>query len=91
VTGRERRAALSAGIFLAPALVLIAVFFFLPVLAALLLSFTDFDLYALGDLNRLRFVGFANYLQLLQSPLFWTALGNTFYFVLAGGPVSVGI
>jgi len=91
VTGRERRAALSAGIFLAPALVLIAVFFFLPVLAALLLSFTDFDLYALGDLNRLRFVGFANYLQLLQSPLFWTALGNTFYFVLAGGPLSVAI
>ncbi|MFO1424629.1 MAG: sugar ABC transporter permease [Candidatus Competibacteraceae bacterium] len=91
MTGRERHATLSAGIFLSPALLLIAVFFFLPVLAALLLSFTDFDIYALGDLNRLRFVGFANYLQLLQSPLFWTALGNTFYFVLVGGPLSVAI
>ncbi len=85
--GPERHAALSAWAFLAPALLLIAVFFFLPVLAALLLSFTDFDIYALGDLDRLRFVGFANYLQLLQSPLFWTALGNTFYFVVVGGPL----
>jgi multiple sugar transport system permease protein len=91
MTGSERHATLSAGIFLAPALLLIAVFFFLPILAALLLSFTDFDIYALGDLDRLRFVGFANYLNLLQSPLFWTALGNTFYFVIVGGPLSVAI
>ena len=91
MTGHQRHATLSAGIFLAPALLLIAIFFFLPVLAALLLSFTDFDIYALGDLNRLRFVGFANYLQLLQSPLFWTALGNTLYFMLVGGPLSVAI
>ncbi len=89
--GSERHAALSAWLFLAPALLLIAVFFFLPVLAALLLSFTDFDIYALGNLNRLRFVGFNNYLQLLQSPLFWTALGNTFYFVIVGGPLSVAV
>ncbi len=89
--GPERHAALSAWTFLAPALLLIAVFFFLPVLAALLLSFTDFDIYALGDLGRLRFVGFANYLQLLQSSLFWTALGNTFYFVVVGGPLSVAV
>jgi len=53
VIGPERHAALSAWAFLAPALALIAVFFFLPVLAALLLSFTDFDIYALGDLDRL--------------------------------------
>ncbi len=91
MTGRERHDTLSAGLFLAPALILITVFFFLPVGAALLLSFTDFDIYALGDLERLRFVGLSNYLQLLQSPLFWTALGNTGYFVLVGGPLSVAV
>jgi len=89
--GLERHAAFSAWVFLAPALLLIAVFFFLPVLAALLLSFTDFDIYALGDLDRLRFIGFNNYQQLLQSPLFWTAMGNTFYFVIVGGPLSVAV
>jgi len=89
--GPERHTARSGWAFLAPALLLIAVFFFLPVLAALLLSFTDFDIYALGDLDRLRFVGFSNYLHLLQSPLFWTALGNTCYFVVVGGPLSVAV
>ena len=87
----ERQLARSGWAFLAPALLLIAVFFFLPVLAALLLSFTDFDIYALGDLRRLRFVGLENYAQLLHSPLFWTALGNTGYFVLLGGPLSVAV
>ncbi len=89
--GYERRMALSGWAFLTPALLLITVFFFLPVIAALLLSFTDFDIYALGDLNRLRFIGFNNYQQLLQSPLFWTALANTFYFVMIGGPLSVAV
>ena len=89
--GYERRMALRGWAFLTPALLLITVFFFLPVIAALLLSFTDFDIYALGDLNRLRFIGFNNYQQLLQSPLFWTALANTFYFVMIGGPLSVAV
>ena len=59
--------------------------------AALLLSFTDFDLYALADAGNARFVGLGNYVQLLQTPLFWKALGNTFYFVLVGGPLSVAV
>lgn len=75
--------------FLAPALSAIAIFFFLPVAAALALSFTDFDIYALGNLDNLRFIGLDNYVRLLQNPLFWKALANTFYFVLIGGPLSV--
>ena len=77
--------------FLAPALSAICVFFFLPVVAALLLSFTDFDIYALGNRDYLRFIGLQNYKQLLQNPLFWKALGNTCYFVLIGGPLSVAV
>ena len=41
--------------FVAPALFALALFFFLPVIAALLLSFTDFDIYAVADLSNLRF------------------------------------
>ena len=77
--------------FLAPAMTAIFVFFFLPVLAALLLSFTDFDIYALGNPDHLRFIGLQNYARLLENPLFWKALGNTFYFVLVGGPLSVAV
>ncbi len=76
-------------LFAAPALVIIGVFFFLPVLGALALSLTDFDLYALADLRNLRFVGLDNYWQLMHSREFWGALGNTCYFVALGVPLSV--
>ncbi|HTV23834.1 MAG TPA: sugar ABC transporter permease [Polyangiaceae bacterium] len=78
-------------LFVAPALSVIALFFAVPVLAALALSFTDFDIYALADLGNVRFVGFANYLRLLQTPLFWRALGNTLFFVAIGVPLSIGL
>jgi multiple sugar transport system permease protein len=77
--------------FVAPALLVIGVFFFLPVFAALLMSLTDFDIYALADLRNLRFVGLGNYVSLLQTPLFWQAFGNTLYFVVVGVPLSIGV
>lgn len=80
----------SAWIFVAPALVVIAAFFVLPVLAAFFLSFTDFDLYALADIHNMRFVGLENYLNLLHTPLFWQAMGNTAWFVVLGVPLSIG-
>ncbi|NJD05569.1 MAG: sugar ABC transporter permease [Methylococcaceae bacterium] len=77
--------------FVAPALSLLTVFFFAPVGAALLLSFTDFDIYALGDLSSLRWIGLGNYQQLSSSLQFWMALRNTGYFVVVGGPLSVAV
>jgi multiple sugar transport system permease protein len=80
----------SAGLwFAAPALLAIALFFFVPVAAALGLSLTDFDLYALADPRALRFVGLRNYAELLREPVFWTALRNTALFVVVGAPLSV--
>ena len=75
--------------FVAPALALIGLFFFVPVLAGLFLSFTDFDIYAIGRPDTARFMGLENYRQVLSNPLFWQALGNTFLFVILGGPLSV--
>jgi multiple sugar transport system permease protein len=85
------RASLAGWAFAAPALVVLGVFFFLPVLAALALSLTDFDLYALADMRNLRFVALGNYLDLLQTPIFWKALRNTTYFVLVGVPLSIAV
>jgi multiple sugar transport system permease protein len=77
--------------FAAPAMIMLGLFFFVPVLLAFALSLTDFDLYALADMNDLRFIGFGNYAELLQTPLFWKALGNTFYFVIVGVPLSIAL
>ena len=79
----------AAWLFLAPALLVLGVFFLLPVLGALGLSLTDYDLYALADIHNLRFVALHNYLALLQRPLFWSALGHTVYFVAVGVPLSM--
>jgi multiple sugar transport system permease protein len=81
----------TAWLFLAPALMVIGVFFALPVLGALVLSFTDYDLYALADPHNVRFVGLHNYLALLQRPLFWAALGHTVYFVAVAVPLSMAV
>ncbi len=87
----SRRSSLAAWGFAAPALAVIALFFVLPVIAGLALSLTDFDIYALASLRNLRFVGLDNYVQMLQRPLFWTALANTAYFVVVGVPLSIGV
>ena len=84
------KAGYAAWLFAAPALIVIGVFFFLPVLGALAVSLTDFDLYALADLRTLRFVGLGNYWHLLHAPEFWRAVGNTVYFVALGVPLSLG-
>ena len=81
----------AAWCFVAPALLVIAVFFFLPVVAALAMSLTDFDIYALADSGNLRLVGLHNYAQLLRTPLFWQAFGNTLYFVVVGVPLSITV
>src|SRR5262245_11128749 len=75
--------------FVAPALLVIVVFFAVPVGAGFLLSFTDVDVYAIGDPRHVRVVGLANYARLVREPRFWIALRNTAYFVLVGGPLSV--
>jgi len=82
---------LAGWLFAGPALAVIVFFFIVPVIAAFGISLTDFDIYALADIDNLRFVAFDNYLALLQRPLFWKALGNTFYFVLVGAPISVAV
>jgi multiple sugar transport system permease protein len=77
--------------FLAPALLAIGVFFFIPVIAAFVMSFTDFDIYSLANWRYARFVGLRNYLQLFEDPLFWKALKNTLYFLVLGGPLSIAV
>ena len=79
----------SAAVFLAPALGLLLLFFFLPVVIGVFLSLTDFDVYAIGNPGTARMVGLANYQYVLGDATFWKALRNTLYFVVVGGPLSV--
>ena len=79
----------AGALFLVPALTMIGVFFFLPVVAGLVLSLTDFDIYSLGSAANTRFIAFENYVVLLRNPLFWKALANTLYFSVVAGPLTL--
>ena len=87
-TSHEVRA---AWMLLAPGLTAITVLFVLPIGAALLLSLTDFDIYSLGDIANVRFIGLRNYRNLLADPLLWKAMRNTALFLIVGGPLTLGV
>jgi multiple sugar transport system permease protein len=74
-------------LFVAPALAAIALFLFIPVFASLLLSFTDFDIYAVANIDNLRFIGLGNYAALLADQRFWSSLWKT--VIIVGSAVAL--
>src|SRR5690348_17197445 len=63
-------------LFLAPMFLLLVVFKFIPMVQALYLSLTNYDL-----LSPPKFVGLKNYGTLLRDPLFHQSVGVTLYYV----------
>ncbi len=71
--------AISAWIFLSPAVILLGIFVLWPIAYLFYLSFTAGNFTISGT----RWVGLRNYLRLVLSPDFWQVIGNTVYFTLA--------
>lgn len=74
----------AAALLTLPAFVVIFVFFVVPLLLAVGISFTRYDL-----LSAPKWVGLANYASLFADPQFQTSMANTVYF--AGGQVVIGV
>jgi multiple sugar transport system permease protein len=70
--------------FVAPALILIAVFFLIPIGWSLLLSLQADNL-----LGSSHYVGLANYRALTKDPVFRSAIGHTLLYTVIFVPVSV--
>jgi len=83
-----RRAVIGYG-FSGPFLVLFAVVLLLPILAALAMAFTDFNLAAVRDPFGTRFVGLENFRRLLSDEVFRKAAWNTTVFVVFGVPLTL--
>lgn len=72
--------------FASPWLIGFVVFTAGPVIASILLSFTEYDV-----LHPAQFVGMENYRELFgRDPVFWKALGNT-AFMVAGVPLGMAV
>lgn len=83
--GRLRRSELSGLWFVAPAALFFVVFNFYPLLRALFLSLTEYNL-----VSPPRFVGLENYLALLEDDRFIKAFGNTILY-MAGTTIPMWI
>jgi putative chitobiose transport system permease protein len=73
-----RRFTLTPYLFLAPALLLIAVFVLYPIGAVVYYSFTDYDI-----VRPPVWIGLENYQRLVADPTFWKALGNSVVYLIA--------
>ncbi|UES60147.1 ABC transporter permease subunit (plasmid) [Roseibium aggregatum] len=70
-----------------PAGLLLAIVILMPIVAVILLSFSD---YTLGALDW-EFIGLSNYRKLLSDAVFWRSIRNTFFYVAIVVPGSVGL
>ena len=75
--------------FALPFVLIFAVFLAGPVVASMLLSFTNFGLRDLRNPLGVDVIGFDNYLALFADARFWTSLLNTAYFVVVGVPLTI--
>jgi multiple sugar transport system permease protein len=80
-----------AWLFCLPFMVFFLAFGLWPVVASLLMSFTDIRSRDLRTPFNVGFVGFDNYVTLFTDPTFVRALVNTLYFVVVGIPVTMVI
>jgi len=77
--------------FSAPFVALFMAFWLLPIVASLLLSFTDFGISDLRDPLGASFIGLDNYSELIHDDVFWKSVRNTAYFVIVGVPLTIGV
>jgi len=76
-----------AYIFVAPAMLVLTIFVFVPVIASFFLSFTEYD-----GIYSPKIVGLKNYINILfNDPLFWKAVKNTLVYVIVTVPLGIGV
>jgi putative chitobiose transport system permease protein len=79
------RQALQAWLFLAPALVLLAVFTFWPMLWGSYLAFTEYKI-----ITPPTWVGLRNFEDLFEDPVFWISLRNSLLYLLVVPVIQLG-
>jgi multiple sugar transport system permease protein len=84
--GRGREGLMGA-LMVSPAVLLLLVFFFVPVALCFALAFTNARLISPEPA---RIIGLENFSRLFGEPLFWKSLRNTFYFAVVVVPLQSG-
>lgn len=75
---------LTAYLFMMPALVLLTIFVFVPIIASIPLAFTNYSV-----IGETKFIGFQNFIQAFSDPEFKIAMINSVVFVLIVPPIQI--
>lgn len=81
----EGKKALWAYIFLFIPLIFYLTIRIYPTFSSFYISFTDWDIISFEK----RFIGLENYQRIINDPIFWKTLGNTFKYVIFGLPINL--
>jgi multiple sugar transport system permease protein len=84
---RRGREGLTGALMVSPAILLLIVFFFVPVGLCFALAFTNARLISPEPA---KIIGFENFSRLFSDPLFWKSLRNTIYFAVVVVPLQAG-
>lgn len=82
----ERKKFLKAMLFLSPALIILVVFRFFPIILSFFISFFNWGIAGKGS-----FVGFGNYLEIFRDEKFYQSLLNTLWYVIMVLPGTIMI
>ncbi len=82
---RTIKAAIEGYLYLAPTMVILSIFVFLPVFTSFNLSLNRIAPFG----NKMRYVGFENYTKLVADPDYWNSIQVTFIFTI--GTVLIGL
>ena len=80
----SQKRALCAWSFIGIPLIYFILIRFYPSLDAFSIAFTDWDI-----VGEKKYIGFDNFKVLLNDPIFWIVLSNTFEYLLLGVPISL--
>ena len=72
-------------LFLLPALAILAVFFFIPFIQTIYLSFQNYS----NDIYNATYAGLQNYVEILHNPVFYKVMWNTVLYLIVAVPILV--
>ncbi|HOI46767.1 MAG TPA: sugar ABC transporter permease [Bacilli bacterium] len=82
----ESKNNLKAWLYLAPALILMAIFIFYPLFNTILIAFKEKYNYMTGEFTQF---GFGNFAFIFRNQIFWRTVSNTFFIVFVSVPISI--
>jgi putative chitobiose transport system permease protein len=82
--GKKTRDALIAYAFMAPALILLIIFVFYPIVYSLPLAFFDYSI-----IGKTTFIGWENFSRAIHDNEFWISVKNSVIFVLIVPPIQI--